>query len=246
MRSQMKRRVPTSTPVVGSSTKTILGVPHERAIAAESLRCVPPDSAFACLWACSVRPYPFSTSSTARCSAAPVRPLSWSRMVRCWRSVSDGQMPLSCGQKPVHWKTSIRLQSGGRPLRDATPAVGTYSPERTLMVVVLPAPLGPRRAKQTPVGIASVRSSMERSLGPPRLSEGARASASLRSGLADVEKSLVRPSMRTAALDASDEASPATRALSAVTSASSDSGADAGGSGGLGLRRIVKRRISMA
>ena len=65
MRSHKNWRVPTSTPVVGSSRKHTLGS-HESEMAAISLRRVPPDSFETHLLACSCRPNSAITSFAER------------------------------------------------------------------------------------------------------------------------------------------------------------------------------------
>mmetsp|Transcript_3452 Transcript_3452/g.12137 ORF Transcript_3452/g.12137 Transcript_3452/m.12137 type:complete len:144 (+) Transcript_3452:303-734(+) len=70
MMSQISRRASGSSPLEGSSKRTSLGSP-QRAMAMESLRCIPPDNDFAVLFSCSCRPTASAISFTMMCSVWP-------------------------------------------------------------------------------------------------------------------------------------------------------------------------------
>ncbi|OGD11932.1 MAG: hypothetical protein A2Y86_00475 [Candidatus Aminicenantes bacterium RBG_13_62_12] len=54
--------------------------------------------------------------------------------------------------EPIAFRTSFRFAATSWPATSALPEVGWSRVERTLMVVVFPAPLGPRRPKSSPSG----------------------------------------------------------------------------------------------
>ena len=65
-------------------------------------------------------------------------------------TVRSGMSMLCCGQRPrlfLALAMSVRML---KPLMNPCPAVGAYMPVRTDIVVVLPAPLCPRRVVTLP------------------------------------------------------------------------------------------------
>eukprot|EP00965_Chrysotila_dentata_P140884 4657536-Pleurochrysis_carterae.AAC.2 len=75
-------RVPTSTPVVGSSRKQTRGS-LERAMAAASLRLVPPERAETNLASCRSRPKPLESRETCAARCLSETPLSRPYASRC-------------------------------------------------------------------------------------------------------------------------------------------------------------------
>jgi len=116
-----------------------------------------------------------------------------------------GHSPPNCGQKPVSRKTASSAVRIERPQSVASPEVGRTSPVSMLIEVVLPAPLGPSRAKQLPARTPNVSDSTA-TVDPPL-----------------PVKTFRRARTRTQSASAADSLAPITRVLSAATSSSSTS-----------------------
>jgi hypothetical protein len=75
----------------------------------------------------------------------------------CSAPVSSPQSTSNCGQTPITARTrsSPPAEAMPSPYTSASPPVGGSTPVRQLMVVVLPAPLGPSRQKTWPRSIVN-------------------------------------------------------------------------------------------
>src|SRR6266481_5289069 len=60
---------------------------------------------------------------------------------------------------PNCWRTSFCCRAGSKPFNSSEPLVGARSVVSILIVVVFPAPLGPRNAKISPLGTSKEISS---------------------------------------------------------------------------------------
>ena len=142
MASQKLRRPSTSMPVVGSSRMSSAGS-LTSAMAKRRRCCWPPEH--------------FLTMREAK-SVTPARRMASSASIRCEkrlavsctvsRTVMSGRRPAVCmtaatSPRSTAWRGLI-------PKTLASPLVGRLSPRIMSIVVVLPAPLGPRRATTSP------------------------------------------------------------------------------------------------
>src|SRR5947207_7300667 len=73
--------------------------------------------------------------------------------------VSRSYRGSSSGRTPITRLRASRSRSRERPSMVTSPAVGRSRPVSILMVVLLPAPLGPRKPKKRPRGTSKERSS---------------------------------------------------------------------------------------
>ena len=129
-------------PVVGSSRSSRAG--SESSAIANRSRCCSPPEHFATLRSAMVAiPALTSTSSTGRVSAN--RLAVYSTVSRTERSLSSPPVCMTAATSP----RAIALR-GSMPKTSADPDVGRESPRIMSMVVVLPAPLGPRNATTSP------------------------------------------------------------------------------------------------
>mmetsp|Transcript_3557 Transcript_3557/g.10968 ORF Transcript_3557/g.10968 Transcript_3557/m.10968 type:complete len:359 (-) Transcript_3557:762-1838(-) len=138
-------RVTGSTPVVGSSRNTTLGLPR-KLIAMDSRRRSPPDSCLARLPSCPLSLTAWIAVLANSRSSCLGTPLSRAKSSRCSRIVSSGQNTSCCGHTPiVSYISCIRVRID-LPATNALPPDGPYSPVSIEMTVDLPAPFGPRSA----------------------------------------------------------------------------------------------------
>mmetsp|Transcript_15855 Transcript_15855/g.43058 ORF Transcript_15855/g.43058 Transcript_15855/m.43058 type:complete len:231 (-) Transcript_15855:2274-2966(-) len=158
MVSHTKRRLMGSIPVVGSSRYTTLGSPSS-AIATLSRRLIPPEYAPVRKSAAYVS-LTFSRSMSASLFTALqfhlallMRPYSR----RCSRPVSSGHRTSNWGQTPIMDLILLRppLERMLWPRMSASPYVGGSIPMSMLIVVVLPAPLGPSRQNSWLLGMTN-------------------------------------------------------------------------------------------
>ena len=138
-----------SNPLVGSSSKTTFEGPM-RAIAICSRRFMPPESVDA-------RASPFCSSPTSRSFFAISRftsrdgtPFRTANIRKCSAHVNDGNNTFCCGHTPRHLRQSAREPSNECPATIASPPDGGVSPVSIAIVVLFPAPLGPRRPVTCP------------------------------------------------------------------------------------------------
>mmetsp|Transcript_8624 Transcript_8624/g.35138 ORF Transcript_8624/g.35138 Transcript_8624/m.35138 type:complete len:347 (-) Transcript_8624:1963-3003(-) len=153
MTSQLKRRAYGSMPLVGSSRNTTRGSPM-KAIASDNLRRCPPESALAGVSIFAPR----STERAARTASAAATavegaPLMRAKISKCSRTVMLGHRISNCGQRPSERLMAPMSSDTESPSMSASPWVGCSMPVRSAMVVVLPAPLWPRRAVTSPACI---------------------------------------------------------------------------------------------
>ena len=151
------QRMPSgSSPLTGSSNSSTGGSPSSAA-AMPSRWLMPSDSVPAFLAATAVSPTMSSTSSTrpagSRCVAAIQR--------RCARTDRLGWVCLASSSAPT-CRSGSASSRYGLPSMVAVPDVGWSSPRIIRIVVVLPAPLGPRNPVTTPGSMVQVRSSTAR------------------------------------------------------------------------------------
>ncbi len=160
----MVRRLRGSSPVVGSSRKIKRGVPT-RVIARSSRRRMPPEYVDTCLRAAS------ASSNRSSSSATRARPLPRPRWCRSAirRRFSS---PVSRSSTAENWPvTPIAARTPSGSVTTSWPATPTWpesagiSVDRICTIVVLPAPLGPSRAKIVPS--ATVRSMPSSTTFPP-------------------------------------------------------------------------------
>src|ERR1700722_18133982 len=137
-----------SSPEVGSSRNMTCGsFSRLRASAARWRR--PLDRFPAKSWARSPRPTAASASAI-RCSRRG-RPYSRAKNSRFSVTVSRRYRPGASGMIEMRWRISSALAgSSGSPATTADPEVGAISVPRIRTVVVLPAPLGPRKPNTSP------------------------------------------------------------------------------------------------
>mmetsp|Transcript_31845 Transcript_31845/g.85073 ORF Transcript_31845/g.85073 Transcript_31845/m.85073 type:complete len:248 (+) Transcript_31845:4845-5588(+) len=149
MKSQSALRLKGSIPLVGSSRITKSGRPL-KAMATLSFLFMPPLSSperyFMRL------PMPSSDSSSVACARrAALPPASCWRIATkksmCSKQVRSSHKTLCCGHTPKLCLTAQRSCGTRLPKMVTEPPVDMTMPERTPMVVVLPAPLCPRRTK---------------------------------------------------------------------------------------------------
>src|SRR5262245_55008893 len=119
-----------------------------------SRRCIPPDSSST---AAPVRSSSCanSISSSARLSASR-RGTEWypPKLIRFSRAVRSPSRVMPCGTTPSRALIARRSSRTLRPSTYSWPAVGGETQVIILIVVVLPAPFGPRKPKQPPTGIS--------------------------------------------------------------------------------------------
>mmetsp|Transcript_41753 Transcript_41753/g.110126 ORF Transcript_41753/g.110126 Transcript_41753/m.110126 type:complete len:257 (+) Transcript_41753:226-996(+) len=142
-----------SRPVEGSSKKTTHGFAMS-AMPRDKRRRMPPESCDAFMRSGS--PSSPTASATWRASA-----LSWSlgmplmraKRRKCSKTVRSCQTMSNCGQMPkTWWMRLISVRALKLPTL-ASPPVMPWLPDSIEMMVVLPAPFGPRRPKQEFVGM---------------------------------------------------------------------------------------------
>ena len=143
---QNDRRPSTSMPVVGSSSSRSAGS-DSSAIANRSRCCSPPEHLPTLRSASPVMPACARTSSTGWVSAK--RLAVYATVSRTVRSLSRPPVCMTA-------ETSPRAMAcrGRKPSTSTVPAVGLERPSIMSMVVVLPAPLGPRKATISPCSIS--------------------------------------------------------------------------------------------
>ena len=166
------RRASGSIPVVGSSRKSTSGA-DSTASARSSLRFWPPESCRTLVLALVSRP----TSSSApmvrrstplarpmrvnrpgnvvvpdRATGRPASSLSPFHRSTVSATVRSPRNPPSCSMIPTRRRSSRRCRIGSRPSTRTVPSVAGVKPSSTSIVVVLPAPFVPSRAKISPLG----------------------------------------------------------------------------------------------
>mmetsp|Transcript_33932 Transcript_33932/g.100786 ORF Transcript_33932/g.100786 Transcript_33932/m.100786 type:complete len:233 (-) Transcript_33932:144-842(-) len=146
--SHMPRRAKGSMPLEGSSRITRYGL-ERKASAQLSFRFMPPERADerACI---------LSMSATAERSCSPLFTSASFDMfpilpksMRCSKTVSSSTSTLCCGQKPMSLRTIRSCSGTWEPLTLIVPRVWGRQPVSIIIVVVLPAPLWPRRQKHS-------------------------------------------------------------------------------------------------
>ena len=145
MTSQAARRADGSKPVVGSSRKISSGSPIS-ASATSSRRRWPPESAVArCVGLlCEV------DERERLIDAGAVRGSSRRRASRHSRTVRPGSASDSCSTIPIRSRQADGACHGSAPSTSTCRSLAWRKPSRISTVVVLPAPLGPRKAKISP------------------------------------------------------------------------------------------------
>src|SRR5579872_553491 len=172
--SQIVRREAGSSPVVGSSRKSTVGE-CTSALARSSLRFIPPEYVFVRRSAASVSPTSWSSSDARVRAARPWIPYSPHCSSSSSRPVWTGSRPISCSATPIRRRTEAPSVATSKPATNARPEVGGSSVHSIRTVVVLPAPLGPRKPKTSPA--ETVRSiPFTASIPPPKLRHSSRAS----------------------------------------------------------------------
>mmetsp|Transcript_37688 Transcript_37688/g.63426 ORF Transcript_37688/g.63426 Transcript_37688/m.63426 type:complete len:286 (+) Transcript_37688:679-1536(+) len=144
MTSQLMRRLYGSIPLVGSSRNTTLGLPR-KAMERDSLRFCPPDSDDTNESVFSSRPTSCSSSViswSTYCGGMPVK-VAYNRM--CSFTVSSGHRMSNCGHTPRLLRMASISVRMSIPSISARPSSGASPPVSMEMVVVLPAPLCPKR-----------------------------------------------------------------------------------------------------
>ena len=144
-------------PVVGSSRNSTRGSPI-MASAMDRRRFIPPLSSHAFFKRCGHRLTRTRRFSTTEAMVEGTTQRMAARMRMCWRTVSCGQRMLSWLHTPRICCTCDMSSRTLSPHTYASPNVGAYSPVSTWMVVVLPAPLWPRRQKHSLLFITTVSS----------------------------------------------------------------------------------------
>src|SRR5659263_510862 len=91
-----------------------------------------------------------STSSTRACSSAPARPYILPQNTRFSRALMSGYRAMSWGTTPMASLTAWGSVTTECPSTNASPPLGCSRHESMEIVVLLPAPLGPRRLKISP------------------------------------------------------------------------------------------------
>src|SRR3954466_6134737 len=146
MAAQNARRPSTSMPVVGSSRSSSAGS-ESSAIAKRSRCCSPPEHFATRRSAMPVIPALSSTSSTGLVSAN--RLAVYCTVSRTVRSLSRPPVCITAATSPraIAWRGCI-------PRTSTSPVVGRDRPRIMSIVVVFPAPLGPRNATISPGSIS--------------------------------------------------------------------------------------------
>mmetsp|Transcript_11049 Transcript_11049/g.16441 ORF Transcript_11049/g.16441 Transcript_11049/m.16441 type:complete len:251 (-) Transcript_11049:1514-2266(-) len=148
--SHILLRAVKSMPEVGSSSITI-EEPPIKAMASDSLRFWPPERFLAGVLRLSSRSTCWIFSSTAAwISALSESPLKRQNIRRCSSTVSSLKSTSCWGHTPNFLRISLMSDLKLRLLTVMSPAVGLSSPVSIEIVVVLPAPLWPSKAKICP------------------------------------------------------------------------------------------------
>ncbi len=113
-------------------------------------RFMPPEYLSTRSFCRSTRPISSSTSSTRLVRTEPLNPYIRPQNMRFSRPLRSSYRAMSCGTTPMSFLTSSALRITENPPTSASPESGLSRQERMEMVVVLPAPLGPRRLKISP------------------------------------------------------------------------------------------------
>ena len=142
MAVQNERRPSTSMPVVGSSSSSRAGS-ESRAIANRSRCCSPPEHLATLRFAICAMPALSSTASTGLVSAK--RLAVYCTVSRTLRSLSSPPVCMTAATRP-----RAMACRGAMPNTSTRPAVGWDRPSTMSIVVVLPAPFGPRKATISP------------------------------------------------------------------------------------------------
>ena len=154
-----------SKPLVGSSSNTTLEGPMS-AIAICSRRFIPPESVTDRASAFCSNPTSRSFFATSRSTSREGTPFRTANMRRCSAHVNAGKRTFCCGHTPRHLRHSASDPSSECPATMASPPEGGVSPVSMAIVVLLPAPLGPRRPVTCPSYSATL-SGDTASTGPP-------------------------------------------------------------------------------
>ena len=158
IRSHTAWRLCGSIPALGSSRNTSSGRPMIAAARASRWRC-PPDRRRTVVRANEVMP---------RRSASGPTSSGVAYIEARWRSISSGRTPVgsppSWSMTPTRGRRARASRCGSSPRTRTVPLSGTRSPSQHSIVVVLPAPFGPRTAVTWPAG--AVRSSPETTARP--------------------------------------------------------------------------------
>src|SRR5690348_14621302 len=136
-----------SSPVVGSSRKRIGGVPT-RLMARSSLRRIPPEYVDTRRLAASVKPKRVSKSSATWRGCLRCRSLAIMSRFSCPVNISS--TAANCPVRLKDCRTWSGFDATSNPLTMAVPPSCLSSVVRILIIVVLPAPLEPSRAKMLP------------------------------------------------------------------------------------------------
>ena len=147
-RFHMSRRSSTSTPAVGSSRNRISGS-WQSALAIITRRFMPPDSSMILALRLSQSDSSLSTFSTwAGLGAQPNRPRL---KVTVAITLSKASVCSSCGTRPILRRGGAIVAPVSWPSTVTVPALGVTMPQTIEIIVVLPAPFGPSRAKISPL-----------------------------------------------------------------------------------------------
>ena len=145
--AHMSRRSSTSTPALGSSRNRMLGS-CDSALAIITRRFMPPDS-------CMMRESFFSHSDSSRrifSTSAGSRGLPNRPRLKLTvaHTLSKASVVSSCGTKPIFCRAARKSRTMSWPSAVTVPPLALTMPQMMLIRVVLPAPLGPSRAKISP------------------------------------------------------------------------------------------------
>mmetsp|Transcript_58666 Transcript_58666/g.154522 ORF Transcript_58666/g.154522 Transcript_58666/m.154522 type:complete len:257 (+) Transcript_58666:1930-2700(+) len=146
--SHMPRRAKGSMPLDGSSRITRYGL-ERNASAQLSLRFMPPDRAEERVCILSISATAVSSSSPLFTSSPRAMPPILPKRSRCSKTVSSSTRTLCCGQKPMSLRTDRSCSGTMDPRTLIVPADWGRQPVSIIIVVVLPAPLWPRRQKHS-------------------------------------------------------------------------------------------------
>mmetsp|Transcript_13306 Transcript_13306/g.26522 ORF Transcript_13306/g.26522 Transcript_13306/m.26522 type:complete len:244 (-) Transcript_13306:1554-2285(-) len=137
-----------SIPVVGSSRYTTRGSPSSES-ATDKRRLIPPLYAPVRTWAASVNFTDSSNSAACSFTSFLLSPLILPYIFMCSMPVSSFHKTSNCGQTPMVDRILSRppVATMDSPRTSASPPVGGSTPVKQLIVVVLPAPLGPNKQK---------------------------------------------------------------------------------------------------
>mmetsp|Transcript_24326 Transcript_24326/g.75675 ORF Transcript_24326/g.75675 Transcript_24326/m.75675 type:complete len:206 (-) Transcript_24326:34-651(-) len=165
MESHMPRRLRGSRPVVGSSRMATAGEPT-MAQATQRRRLMPPlsvlgiESCFSCNL---VAPRIFRTPFVA---ARPESPRMRAKRRMFSLTVRSSFKTVSCGQRPMVVAPPAAPPPTAVGRMSTEPPVGASSPVMQRIVVVLPAPLGPKRPSVAPAAAKKVTLLSTRSWAP--------------------------------------------------------------------------------